>query len=257
MKKNLILSFTLLLFFSAVVYAQTVAQDWTKTDCSGKTHSLFSDLDNGKVVIIQFDMMNCSYCTKAALNTNQIFIDYEASNPGKVLMYSMGYDNNTTCDLMKTWVSAYNFSFSIIEKCPNDVAYYGGMGMPTIVILGGRDHKVFYNKQGYTISDNTNIKAAIDAALLKAGIDDQRPTFSDFAVYPNPANNSARLRYSLSAKSPVTIEIFDMVGNSVLSIPNQSQSAGIQEVDINTSSLCSGMYFVRINGQTIKLQVSK
>jgi hypothetical protein len=256
MKKNLILYFTILLFIPAASFAQTVAQDWTKTDCAGKTHSLFPDLDNGKVVLLQFDMMNCIYCTKAAYNTDQIYKDYQASHPGKVLMYSMGYDNNTTCSLMNDWVNANKFSFSIIEKCPDDVAYYGGMGMPTIVILGGRDHAVFYNKQGYTTSDNTNIKAAIDAALLKAGTNDAGPVFSGLKLYPNPSSQTTTLQYTLNTRAPVTIEVFDLMGQKSLSLINENQLPGPQQVEINTSLLNNGMYFVRINGETLKLQVS-
>jgi Secretion system C-terminal sorting domain len=256
MKKNVILCLTLLLFISTATYAQTVAQDWTKTDCDGKTHSLFSDLDNGKVVMIQFDMMNCIYCTKAAYNTDQIYKDYQVSNPGKLIMYSMGYDNNTTCDLMKNWVSTNKFSFSIIEKCPDDVAYYGGMGMPTIVILGGRDHKVFYNKQGYSTSDNAVIKDSINAALVKAGIADVSPVFSGLKLYPNPSSQITNLVYTLSNQAPVSIEVIDLLGQKSLSVLNENQQPGPQQVEINTSLLRDGMYFVRINGETLKLQVS-
>ena len=153
------------LFSGSLAHAQTTAQDWTKTDCEGNAHTLFNDLDNGKVVLMQFDMMNCTYCTVAAYNTDQIFKDFGVSNPGKVLMYSMGYTNTTVCSDMKNWKSTNGYSFPVIEKCPNEVAYYGGMGMPTIVVAGGKSHKIYYKKLGFNTSDNAAIKAAITSAL--------------------------------------------------------------------------------------------
>ena len=62
-----------LLLLSAIVFvinfsnAQTTAQDWTKTDCNGISHQLFTELDNGNCVILAFDMLpSCSLCINAA-----------------------------------------------------------------------------------------------------------------------------------------------------------------------------------------------
>jgi hypothetical protein len=256
MKQRILSVVVFFLSVTGSVFAQSVAQDWTKSDCSGKTHHLFDELDNGKVVLMQFDMMNCTYCTAAAYNTDQIIKDFQVSNPGRVVMYSMGYNNATTCDLMKSWVSTNKFSFDIIEKCPEDVTYYGGMGMPTIVVTGGWDHKVYYNKLGFNTSDNASIKAAINAALLKAGIDEPKTDLSEFALFPNPAGIQARLSYTVGSGQMVQIDLFDMLGNKVRNIANEVQAAGLHTAEIYTSGLSNGMYIVRINGNRLKLQVA-
>src|ERR1039458_4474951 len=124
MMKKLLVLFSLFFFTGGLAYAQTTAQDWTKTDCDGNTHTLYNDLDNGKVVLMQYDMMNCTYCTAAAYNTDQIFKDFGVSDPGRVLMYSMGYSDATVCNDMKSWKSTNKFSFSLVEKCPDQVSYY-------------------------------------------------------------------------------------------------------------------------------------
>jgi hypothetical protein len=254
--KKFTLIVAVLFLAATLTKAQTVAQNWTKTDCAGNTHTLFDDLNGGKVVLMQFDMMNCTFCTGAAYHTDQILKDYGATNPGKVLMYSMGYSNTTVCSDMKSWVSTNKFSFPVIEKCPNDVAYYGGMGMPTIVIAGGWGHTVYYKKQGYAASDDADIRAAINAALARSAVDESINIVNKMIVYPNPANKMAHIEYTLAQSINVNIEVYNMLGSRVQTLVSGQQIAGDHTIDLNTDGLSNGMYFAKINGNTVKFQVS-
>src|SRR5437764_5913 len=104
-KLSILLIFSLL--FSISGKAQTVAQNWTKTDCDGNTHTLYNYLDSGKVVIMQFDMMNCSFCTDAAKFTDPLAQRYEKEHPGKLKMFTLGYSNSTVCADMQAWKKQY------------------------------------------------------------------------------------------------------------------------------------------------------
>jgi len=55
MKKQ-ILTFTFLILNTFGLIAQTNATDFTANDCDGVSHHLFSELDNGKVVVIAWVM---------------------------------------------------------------------------------------------------------------------------------------------------------------------------------------------------------
>lgn len=65
--------------------------------------------------------------------------------------------------------------------------------------------------------------------------------------YPNPFNPSTKINYDLPFDSKVSIKIFDMTGREVVSLVNQSQTAGYHTVSFNASNLSSGTYFYRIN----------
>ena len=69
-------------------------------------------------------------------------------------------------------------------------------------------------------------------------------SFSLEANYPNPFNPSTKIKYSLQSSSlqNVTLKVFDMLGQEVATIVNETQKSGTYEVDFNASKLTSGIY---------------
>ena len=68
----------------------------------------------------------------------------------------------------------------------------------------------------------------------------------DLRVVPNPASDVFRLKFSSPSAASVQINIFDLLGNKVLSQTEQC-SEGTNEKNINCESLPSGWYYVKIN----------
>ncbi|HEX05568.1 MAG TPA: T9SS type A sorting domain-containing protein, partial [Bacteroidetes bacterium] len=66
-------------------------------------------------------------------------------------------------------------------------------------------------------------------------------------IYPNPFNGSAVLQYSLPSPSTVRIQIFDILGRIVLTLPYNKQYQGTQTIPLDISSHPSGTYFVSID----------
>jgi hypothetical protein len=64
--------------------------------------------------------------------------------------------------------------------------------------------------------------------------------------YPNPFNPVTSISYQLAASSHVTLTIYDMLGNEVTTLVNQSQDAGKYTVTFNASKLSSGTYIYRL-----------
>lgn len=246
-----------ILLTANIMFAQTTAQNWTKTDCDGKSHNLFTDyLDQGKVVLMQFDMMNCALCTSAAYYTDQIQKDFQTSNPGRVVMFSLGYTNTTLCSQMNSWKTSNGFTFDMIEKCPDELAYYGQMGMPTIVIVAGGDHKVYYKKLGFKASDDASIRTVIDAALAATGMEENQNNMNSLSLYPNPATKTVHIEYSLKSATDVKVEVYNILGEKVQIVAPDKQSTGKHLIELNTVNLSDGIYIVNVNGQVLKLQVS-
>ncbi|HEY6438338.1 MAG TPA: T9SS type A sorting domain-containing protein, partial [Ignavibacteriaceae bacterium] len=61
--------------------------------------------------------------------------------------------------------------------------------------------------------------------------------------YPNPFNPSTRIRYSLPVESIATIKIYNSIGEKVLTLVDNYQSAGNYMVDWNAVQFASGIYF--------------
>jgi len=68
--------------------------------------------------------------------------------------------------------------------------------------------------------------------------------------YPNPFNLSTRITYDLPTTSPVTLEIFDLLGRRVATLAKGMQPTGTYSILFDGSSLPSGLYFYRLHAGT-------
>jgi len=64
--------------------------------------------------------------------------------------------------------------------------------------------------------------------------------------YPNPFNPSTVIRYGLSQQSPVTLTVYNVLGQQVAELVNEVQAAGNYEVTFDASHLSSGVYLYRM-----------
>jgi len=64
--------------------------------------------------------------------------------------------------------------------------------------------------------------------------------------YPNPFNAQTTIQYSLADPSPVTIEIFDILGRKIATLDEEAKTAGNYQVVWDASDRASGIYFYRI-----------
>ncbi len=64
--------------------------------------------------------------------------------------------------------------------------------------------------------------------------------------YPNPFNPSTKINFSLATDSKVSLKVFDILGQEVMSLINGNLVAGSHEVTFNASGLNSGVYFYRL-----------
>jgi hypothetical protein len=65
--------------------------------------------------------------------------------------------------------------------------------------------------------------------------------------FPNPFNPTTSLSFTLAHSSLVTLVVFDVIGNEVVTLFNNvSQDAGEHQISFDASSLSSGIYFYRL-----------
>jgi hypothetical protein len=78
-------------------------------------------------------------------------------------------------------------------------------------------------------------------------IDVSAPTkFSLAQNYPNPFNPSTVISYSIPQNSFVNLKIYDVLGNEVATLVDETKSAGKYDVRFNASGLSNGVYFYSI-----------
>ena len=94
------------------------------------------------------------------------------------------------------------------------------------------------------VSDNTfTIEDPVSADDLKSGIPEEYALYQN---YPNPFNPSTKIEFAIPSQSQVTIDIFNQLGEQVVTILNSNLSAGYYKIEFNASNYPSGLYFYRI-----------
>ena len=228
--------------------SQTTAMDFTVNDCNGNSHHLFSELDAGKVIILDFVMMNCSSCIDATNGLKSLTAPYATSHPGQVQIYTFGYTNSINCTQMQAWMSAFGFSHTCFSGDDAQVTYYGGMGMPTIAVVGTNAHKVLFTKLGYEPSDNAAITAAIETGLQANGIGDLSN-----AGFVSVFASQGKVMLQLNKVTSGLISISDLQGRKVFGQSFENQ----EKVEIATESWIAGMYAITVTNKEGQTYTSK
>lgn len=219
-------NFTLLSLCTLIsLNAQTTALDFTANDCDGVPHNLFSELDAGNAVILEIVMMGCQPCIDAAHSITDNVLP-NVSDPTRVKYYSIGYTNSITCTQINNWKNNNGFTHQVFAGMSAQTTYYGGMGMPTVVVLGGGSgHGVYYNELGHSDSDNPAIIDAVNAGLADANSipDNDRlvPTIS-----PNPAHDVLNITGAVLNG----LRIMDIHGREVLTVQVRNGRADISDL---------------------------
>lgn len=238
--------------------AQT-AMPLSGPDCNGINHDLFADLDAGKAVLLHFFMDNCGSCPPPAQNIQAMANKIMSFHPGMIKGYALPYNNSTNCAAVANWVSSNGLNLYMpYDSGATQVAHYGGFGMPTVVLLGGSNHRIMFSTQSFVASDTTIMRDSILALLQDANsLMKVADEINNFQVFPNPANEFVQINLDLKSNSEVNIEMNDMNGKRVVFLREVNQ-VGLINKQINISALANGNYLIKvwINGLSISKPIT-
>ena len=68
--------------------------------------------------------------------------------------------------------------------------------------------------------------------------------------YPNPFNPATVIKYSIPQDQQVKLNVYNLLGQNVVTLVNGMQKAGQHEVNFNASNLASGVYFYKLEAGT-------
>lgn len=229
-------------------FAQTYAADFTATDCNAVSHTLFTELNNGKIVVLVW-IMPCAACISDAIAAYDAVQSFALSHPGKVKMYLIDDVGNASCATLSAWASTNGVApDAIFDNAGNLIneADYGGGGMPHVVVAGGIDHKIFFN-----VKDGSNneipITNAINEAINPTGITEANQIIKDLQLFPTPAYDKLTLDYTMNTSLEVKFSITNIQGSVIKSISLPKQNAGSHTMNIDLTSTQDGVYFLELN----------
>ena len=157
-------------------------------------------------------------------------------------------------DVKLNWTTATetnNAGFEIQKSTQNNnwikVGYITGNGTkitPTNYSI--EDKKLNTGKYYYRLKQidyNGNFEYFNLTVEIEIGVPNK---FNISQNYPNPFNPTTKIDFDLPYVSRVSIKLYDISGREVMTLINETKTAGYYTILLNGNTLSSGMYFYRI-----------
>ncbi len=131
---------------------------------------------------------------------------------------------------------------------PKDGTWYDFFGN-TEIEVSGEQTQVTLEPGEYKLWTSTEF----DIVPVSSELEEYNaPTqFTLYQNYPNPFNPSTTINYDVAKTGLVTLEVYNMLGQKVASLINETKSEGSYSVKFDASGLSSGMYFARLTAGNI------
>lgn len=133
-----------------------------------------------------------------------------------------------------------NVSFSNVDLCPVcdfEVQEYFKDTLRFVV--------TFLSGNVYSFSKSI----PISGEGYPSDVEDEEVLPVEFALhqnYPNPFNPSTSIQYAISSRQFVTLKVYDVLGNEVVTLVNEEKPQGIYNVQFTINNLSAGVYFYQL-----------
>jgi hypothetical protein len=112
--------------------------------------------------------------------------------------------------------------------------------------------------------EKSNAQARIGITITPTtavSIEDELATVTEFELeqnYPNPFNPTTTITYSVGQTGPVSLTVYNVMGQKVAELLNATKTAGTYQLNWNATGQASGMYYYRLSSasQTITRQMT-
>jgi len=102
----------------------------------------------------------------------------------------------------------------------------------------------------FNLTADAILRGTLDYLNITTELDDQElinpNDFVLFQNYPNPFNPSTKISWQSPVGSWHTLNVFDMLGNEVITLVDEFKPAGTYSVQFKIEDLTSGVYFYRL-----------
>lgn len=244
------------------VAAPTVTiPNFNVTSTTGQTYSLYTELAKGKNIIVDMFYVTCSYCIQHAPTIEQI---YQAKGAGTGNVEIWGLDDRT--NESNAQVNSYKTAHGITNPCfansggsynaNGDIVIAFGLGgvtysLPSYVVICGKGP---YERKAYWHVNYPPTLTGFDQYLTKCattstGVDNivHDETQARFvSIYPNPSNNASKIDFFLAERGNVEMVMFNLLGEQVGVLANQTFDSGTHTIDFSQSNLPSGNYMIKM-----------
>jgi len=222
------------------------AYPWTRVSTNGGSlkKDCWNDGNVGSYDEFVVEPVDMSSLTTPSLQFNVAHCRYSSA-------YTDGLEVLVSSDCGVTWTSVWTKTGSTLATAPDNTAAFTPTAAQwraeciNLSAYAGQS-KVFVmfraiNGYGNNIYvDDINISNS----TCTIGINEESAAAS-LKLYPNPANSLVNLSFNLTDKAPVTVNVYNTLGEIVYT-ENKGEMVGAQVVSINTENFSNGVYMVEL-----------
>jgi len=203
----------------------------------------------------------------ASIGTNERIGEFTGYTPLPVELssFSVLMVNNGVKLNWRTETEVNNYGFEVERKVSSKQLAVGDWARIGFVEGNGNsnspkkysfiDDNVTSGKYAYRLKQIDNDGTFEYSKIIKIDVDAPLE-FELSQNYPNPFNPSTTIRYSLSVTSNVKLSVFNILGEEVQILVNETKEAGIHTINFNASQSNSGIYFYKLETRNF-LRVKK
>ncbi len=244
----------------------TVSPDFTVTTVHGEEVNLFTLLDEGKHVILDFFFTTCGPCIASVPTFNESFEKYGCNKSDIYFLSIDSGDNDTQVLGYEAQYGALLPSASGVDGGGNEVvAAFGVTAFPTTVLIAPDRSIVAQDIWPIThanldgqINTVAGIETNPEACVATVSIEELENVPTQIkGIYPNPTAVDATLEFSIPEAISIKTEVYNLMGQQVLDIPFNNFSQGTNTILIPTSNLVNGTYTVNLIQADGKMAITK
>jgi len=201
--------------------------------------------------VVSWIQPNQNYVTLVFSGNSYFSINVSTIVPVELVLFRAIIDKNNIQLNWRTATELNNYGFDVERKMSGEdwkkigfVAGSGNSTEPNEYIF--TDIKLSVGKISYrlkTIDTDGSYEYSTEVdAILSLPV-----SYNLFQNFPNPFNPSTIIKYTLPFESNVKLVVYNIIGEVVKTLVDETVSAGYQEFQFDASNLSSGIYFYTLN----------
>ena len=255
--KKLLLVFTAMAV-SGILFAQTTTcPNLTMTNTNGQSRDLYTELASGKAIVLDLFFTTCGWCQAYAPKIDQAYVAH-GSGTGSSDFWGIdvGIGGNPESNAS---INTYKTTYGVTNQCFGGTASQAAFGKLANAFAPGQTNfgmplyaVICPNKKGFWKVNYPPTATGFDTYFSQCGVlgvnnivrDESQARF--VSIYPNPANNESKIDFFISERGKVQIAIFNLLGEQVDVIANETFDMGTHTLDFSAVALTSGNYLIKM-----------
>ena len=242
------LAFILIFLKSTCGFSQTplnIAPNFTALDARGNYHDLYTHLNSGKYVVLDFFYNECLVCQTHVPEVNNAYIKFGCNTQD---VFFLGVNLNNTDGEVVSFENEYALHYPNISGVDgggnNIVELFQVIAFPTIILIAP-DKSIpkqdIWPLTAVNIIDEI-LSVGVDTASCPYLLVDKTHQTNSFFVYPNPASDFLIISNAIE-QNEILITIYDFMGKLIIS----RKLSGVLDERINIKNIHSGLYLINIS----------